>query len=112
MQHLASVDSAEKGFQASLSALIYLLQNHEEKHAAVVAALNGVLSVPRKQVWAQTYTTSASHLGLVKSLHLSKQQVPFLIGLHLTKVHKALSVYIPPNTCQCLSNVYLCLFHA
>lgn len=45
----ASADSAEEGFQASLSALMYLLTNHEDRHSAVAAALNAVLSVPRRQ---------------------------------------------------------------
>jgi hypothetical protein len=45
----ASADSAEEGFQASLSALVYLLTNHEDRYSAVAAALNAVLSVPRRQ---------------------------------------------------------------
>ena len=50
LERQMSSDSAEEGFQASLSALMYLLTNHEDKRAAVAAALNAVLSVPRRQV--------------------------------------------------------------
>lgn len=49
MERQPSSDSAEEGFQASMSALMYLLSNHDDKHAAVAAALNAVLNVPRRQ---------------------------------------------------------------
>lgn len=49
MERQPSFDSADEGFQASTSALMYLLSNHEDKHAAVAAALNAVLNVPRRQ---------------------------------------------------------------
>ncbi|CAL8465762.1 g5298 [Coccomyxa elongata] len=52
MERQPSSDSAEEGFQASMSALMYLLSNHEDKHAAVAAALNAVLDVPRRQASA------------------------------------------------------------
>lgn len=49
MERQPSSDSAEEGFQASMSALMYLLSNHEDKYAAIAAALNAVLNVPRRQ---------------------------------------------------------------
>lgn len=49
MERQPCSDSADGGFQASTSALMYLLSNHEDKHAAVAAALNAVLNVPQKQ---------------------------------------------------------------
>lgn len=46
MERQPCSDSTDEGFQASTSALMYLLSNHEDKQAAIAAALNAVLNVP------------------------------------------------------------------
>lgn len=66
MERQLSSDSAEEGFQASMSALMYLLSNHEDKHAAVAAALNAVLNVPRRQA-CQDRTPGTNYCTIAES---------------------------------------------